>query len=394
MARPLFLDKNLLIIFGVTLTAVLGVSSLMPILPELPAAFGVSRAAVALVVTAFTLPGVLLAPVSGVLADRYGRKIVLVAALLIFSVFGSACAFADDIWTLAALRTMQGAGAAPLGILNMTLVGDLFSGLDRAKAMGYTSSILAIGAAAFPALGGLLSLLGWRAVFLLPSVAAPLALLVFLFLDEPARGESEPFMNYLKNTAKTLCGRKALGLFAITLLTFMILYGCYVTYLPVLLRVKLHASSLTIGAVVSAASAFTAIAASQSGRLNTLFSPIALMCAAFVFYAASLALLPHAASPWLSILAVTLFGLGQGLNIPNLMGMLTGLAPVSKRAAVMAINGSLLRMGQTLGPLFMGVVYAGLGLNLVFYAGAALVAAMFIVLQCIVVPATAQGETP
>jgi predicted MFS family arabinose efflux permease len=76
------------------------------------------------------------------------------------------------------------------------------------------------------------------------------------------------------------------------------------------------------------------------------------------------------------------------------MGMLTGLAPVSKRAAVMAINGSLLRMGQTLGPLFMGVVYAGLGLNLVFYAGVALVAAMFIVLQCIVVPATAQGETP
>jgi MFS family permease len=366
----------------------------MPILPELPKAFGVSRAAVALIITAFTLPGVLLAPVSGVLADRYGRKVVLVVALLIFSVFGSACAFVDNFWTLVTLRMIQGVGVAPLNILNMTLAADLFTGLDRAKALGYTAAFLSVGTAGFPIIGGLLSLLGWRAVFLLPAAGAPLALLVWRYLDEPVRRESEPFTRYLKGAAKTLREPKALGLFGITLLSVGLLYGCIITYLPVLLRVKLHASGPAIGAIVSTSSILSAIAASLNGRLNSRFSPTSLIGASFVFYAVSLVIIPHIASLWLCIFPIALFGLGQGLHFPNRIALISGLAPTSKRAAVMAVNGSLLRMGQTLGPLFMGAVYAGFGLNSVFYAGTAVTAAMFLLLHYIVVPATTQGETP
>jgi MFS family permease len=363
----------------------------MPVLPELGRIFGVSPASIALVVTLFTLPGVALTPAAGILADRYGRKIILVPSLLVFSVFGAACAFAQDFQTLLLLRFFQGAGVAPLGVLNMTMVGDLFSGTDRAKAMGYAASVLSIGTAAFPAVGGLLAALDWSYPFMLPAVAAPLALVVALFLDEPAKGEGEPFMSYLKSTARTLTSRRALGLFGICLLTFIILYGCFITYLPILLRMECGATPPVIGLIVSTASGLTALAASLSGRLSQKFSPVWLMRAAFVCYAASLALIPVVPGLWWRILPVTLFGLGQGLNVPNLLNMLTHLAPTSKRAAVMAVNGAVLRVGQTTGPLLMGAVFAGLGLAPVFLAGALIAGAMLVVLQCCVASTLSQG---
>ncbi len=390
--RPLLRDRNLLIIFGVTLMVIMGVSSIMPVLPEMGRVFGASPASIALVVTLFTLPGIVLTPVAGVLADRYGRKVILVPALLTFSVFGSACAFADDFQTLLLLRLFQGIGVAPLGVLNVTLVGDLFAGPERAKAMGYAASVLSIGTAAFPALGGLLAMFDWQYPFLLPALAAPLALVVALRLDEPPRGRRESFMDYIRSTARILKSRRAIGLFAICLMTFIILYGCFITYLPMLLRMEGDASPLAIGLIVSTASALTALAASQSGRLAQRFSPPGLMRAAFVCYAVSLALVPVVPGLWWRILPVTLFGLAQGLNIPNLMNMLTHLAPTSKRAAVMAVNGTVLRVGQTVGPLLMGAVFAGLGAAPVFFAGVLFAGAMIVVLQVFVVPTQTQGD--
>ena len=71
----------LLTIFAVTLMAVLGVASIAPALPNVAAHFETSAAQVALLITAFTLPGVLLAPLAGLVADRWGRRFVLVPAL-------------------------------------------------------------------------------------------------------------------------------------------------------------------------------------------------------------------------------------------------------------------------------------------------------------------------
>jgi len=121
-------DRNLHIIFGVTLMAVLGTSSVSPAFPEVQEVFGVSRGQVALLITFFTLPGVLLTPVMGALSDRFGRRRILIPSLLLFGLAGGACALARNFELLLALRALQGAGAASLGALNITLVGDLYGG--------------------------------------------------------------------------------------------------------------------------------------------------------------------------------------------------------------------------------------------------------------------------
>ncbi|EPR37910.1 major facilitator superfamily MFS_1, partial [Desulfovibrio sp. X2] len=166
--HPLFRNQNLRLIFGVTLMSVLGVSTVIPVIPNLAEAFSLDPAHVGLVMAAFTLPGVFLTPVWGVVADRMGRRKVLLPSLVVFALAGASCALAKSFVVFLALRVVQGSAAAALGVISATLLGDFFHGQDLATATGLNAAMLAMGMAGYPLFGGILGLLGWRWPFLLP----------------------------------------------------------------------------------------------------------------------------------------------------------------------------------------------------------------------------------
>jgi ACDE family multidrug resistance protein len=142
------------------LMAVLGTSSITPAFPAIVREFGISSGQVGLLITVFTLPGIAMTPLLGVLSDRYGRKKILVPALLLFGLAGGACAFARSFDVLLVLRFFQGMGTAALGTLNVTVIGDIYDGRERSSALGYNSSVLSVGTASYPAIGGLLATFG------------------------------------------------------------------------------------------------------------------------------------------------------------------------------------------------------------------------------------------
>jgi MFS transporter, ACDE family, multidrug resistance protein len=80
--RRVYKDHNLHVLWGVTLMAVLGTSSETPAFPTIVREFGISNGQVGLLITFFTLPGIVMTPLLGILSDRYGRKKILVPALL------------------------------------------------------------------------------------------------------------------------------------------------------------------------------------------------------------------------------------------------------------------------------------------------------------------------
>jgi MFS family permease len=377
--RKLYLDANLQIMFGVTLMVILGVSSVMPVLPELAIELGVPARSIGLVVTVFALPGVVLAPVAGILADRVGRKKVLVAALLIFGVFGTSCGFAESFETLLILRLLQGVGMAPIGVLNSTLIGDLYEGTERITAMGYMGTVLSIGAAGLPAIGGTLALLGWHYPFMLPVVSIPLAILVQFSLNNPEPHNTHGFMDYAKGALSVIATKRAIGLFSLTFLTFLILYGPFVTYTPLLLQERFGLSPAMIGLIVAVSSLFTGLAASQLGRLATRFQDVSILSASFVLFLASMVLIPFVPKVWMFLVPLGLFGAAMGLGGPSRITMLTGLAPANQRAAIMAANGMIQRLGQTVAPILMGAVLAGFGMDAVFWAGAVVAGCMIAV---------------
>ncbi len=106
--RRLYLDKNLQFVFGITLMAILGVSSIIPALPDIIDGLSISPIEIGLVISVFTLPGVLFSPLVGILADRVGRKVILVPALFMFGIFGFACFFAQTLEQLLVLAFPAG----------------------------------------------------------------------------------------------------------------------------------------------------------------------------------------------------------------------------------------------------------------------------------------------
>jgi MFS transporter, ACDE family, multidrug resistance protein len=259
-----------------------------------------------------------------------------------------------------------------MGILSLTIIGDLFEGAERTHAMGLNAAVLSIGTAAFPALGGGLALLGWHYPFLLHLSAIPLALLVAKGLEGPERLGRTSLKSYLGAALRQMVRREVAIIYLITLVTFVLLYGPFITFFPMLMAEAHQADPLRIGLVISSASLLTALSASQLGRLALMFKETRLIIFSFLLYGACFLLLPNMNGILALLAPVLLFGLAQGLNIPNLSSLLSGYADNANRAAVLAVNGMLLRIGQTVGPVLMGAVFAGLGIEWVFYSGALL----------------------
>jgi ACDE family multidrug resistance protein len=382
--KRIHLDPNLQIVFGVTLMAVLGVSSITPAFPKIVQELGISSQAIGLLITVFTFPGVVLAPVLGVFADRWGRKKILVPALMLFGIAGGACAFARDFNLLLILRFFQGIGAASLGSLNVTIIGDLYSGKERATAMGYNASVLSIGTASYPAIGGALATLGWYYPFILPFVAIPIGLIVLFSLKNPELKNEQNLKEYFGNAWKSIRNRRVVGLFLASVITFIMLYGSYLTYFPLLLGDSFDASPWRIGLVMATMSLTTAFTSSQLGRLARVYSGRTLLQASFIIYALALVIIPFVPNLWVFLIPIIVFGIAHGVNIPNIQTLLAGLAPMEYRAAFMSVNGMVLRLGQTLGPLLMGAVFGLWGMSGVFYAGAGFSMLMFVLVMVMI----------
>jgi len=365
-SRPLLRDPNLHVVFAITLAAMLGVSSVAPVFPDVARALDVTPEAVGLLITVFTLPGIVLTPVLGIFADRYGRKQVLVPALVLFAVAGSACSLARSFEVLLALRFLQGVGAASLGSLNVTVLGDLYRGRNLTRAMGYNASVLSVGTAAYPAIGGALALLGWYVPFALPILGLGVAVAVLFRLETvevPGKTDLRP---YLKEALKGMGSRKVLGLLLATTLTFVVLYGAYTTFIPLHLSARFGSSAFGIGLIMTVGSLSTALTASNLGSLSRHLSQERLIHLGFGLYALSFVVIPWLPGHWWVALPVALFGMAQGLNYPCVLSLLAGLAPTEHRGIFMSANGVALWSGQTLGPLVMAGAHALWGMEGVF----------------------------
>lgn len=355
----------------------MGVASIAPALPKMARSLGISNQQIGLLITFFTLPGIFLTPLFGVLADRIGRKVILVPSLFLFALAGTACAFATDFTWLLALRFLQGIGGASLGALNVTLIGDLYEGNRRATAMGYNGSVLSVGTASYPAIGGGLALLGWYFPFYLSLLAIPVGLMVLYGLDNPEPENGTDLRNYLDNIWRAVRSRRVIALFAANFLTFIILYGGYLTYFPILLDSDYGLSSFVIGLFISIASLVTAVTSSQLGNLAARFSEENLILTASILYLLIFISFPAIDRLWLMVFPVLAYGFAQGINIPSILNLLTHEAPSEYRAAFLSVNWTLIRSGQAMGPFLLGLVYGLWGLDGTFYITAG-VAGLFV----------------
>ncbi len=360
-------DVNLYVIFGITLTSIMGVSSIAPALPSIARSLNVSTDQIGLLITFFTIPGIIFTPFLGILADRYGRRRILIPSLFLFGLAGTACAFSVTFEQLLFFRFLQGTGSASLGVINLTLLGDLYNEKDRVTVMGYNGGVLSVGTAIYPAIGGALAIVGWYYPFYLTLFAIPVGIFAAVSLKKVTIDTSLNIGHYFKQILIAVKSRFVIGLFISMFLTFFMLYGGYITYFTILLDERFALSALSIGLLLSSSSLITAVTSSQLGKLAHRFNEKNLILTASILYGIFFLSIPYVSNVWMFLLPVSIFGVAQGINIPSILNLITGYAAKEYRAAFLSINWMIMRVGQALGPYLLGIVYLYFGIDGTFY---------------------------
>ena len=162
------------------------------------------------VVNGYLLPLSALLLLGGALGDRYGRRRMLVAGIVLFGAGSAACALAPTLFWLIAARAAQGLAAALMLPNSLAVLGAAFEGADRSRAVGVWAAAGSISAAVGPVLGGwLIDTVGWRAIFLinlpLAAVAAALALIAVERDPKPSVGARLDFAGAALVTAALTC---------------------------------------------------------------------------------------------------------------------------------------------------------------------------------------------
>jgi len=376
-------DRNFQIVCGASLMGMMMVAMVVPAFPTMVEAFGVSEQSIGLLISVYTLPNFLFAPLAGIMADRLGRRRLLIPSLFLFGIFGGACALAPDFKTLLILRGLQGIGGAPLMGVPGAIIGDLFSGQKRAEAMGLNTTAMYVGYVIYPLLGGALANFAWNYAFLPFLIAIPVGIIALVSLRCPEPENKQSLKDYLGNALRYLKSLKVLWLFSATVITYILLYGAYLTYFSLLLGERFHASPFTIGLFISIIGVMTAVASSQLGRLSKRFSVASLIIGAFGIYACAMAITPVVPNLWSCLLPTILFSIAHGLNLPGQRIIAAGIAPLEHRAGFMAVQGTMIPLGMTIGPLIMGLAFSFTGLNVTFLI-AALIALVIPIMAVII----------
>jgi MFS family permease len=309
--------QGLLLMF-MSCLPVLGAVLLAPVLPSMQDHFAGTPNASALVPVTLTVPALmigLLAPFAGSIVDRFGRKRLLVGALVVYALVGTAPLWLDGLVAIVLSRVGVGVTEAAIMTCCTTLVADYFSGTARDKWLGLQTVFASISATLFFALGGGLGAISWRAPFWLYASSLLFAVLALRLLwQPPPRPQDGPTYR------QSLPPVPWRALAAPCLVT---LFGGVVFYTPIVeLPYVLDGAGLTavgtIGAITAIASAATATGAFVFGRISRLGTR-ALLPAAFGLAGAGLVIVGLAASLPVIVVGAVVASAGTGLMLPTLL---------------------------------------------------------------------------
>ncbi len=159
-----------------------------PSLPAMATYFGTSMGSVELTLSAFMVAYAFAQLVWGPLSDRYGRRPVLLAGLVLYTAATLLCMLAPSIEWLIAGRALQAVGACSAPIAARAIMRDIYDREKLAQIMAYVALAMGLAPSFAPVLGGFLEVwFGWQASFLAVAIFTVLTLIWACFMPETNR---------------------------------------------------------------------------------------------------------------------------------------------------------------------------------------------------------------
>ncbi len=352
-------SKKIVLLLTSTMTVMAG-ATIAPALPRMRDAFVQHEQVEILVPLSLTVTALfiaLFASLSGVIADRFGRKRLLLVSLVLYAIAGSSGLYLTSLETIIVGRMLLGIAVAGTMTATVTLIADYFHGAERERFMGFQSAFMAIGGATFLTGGGLLADLHWRAPFSIYLFALLVAPMAFAFIKEPDRATQ-----YTGETDSTKQSRRVFYYYGLAFCAMVIFYLVPVE-LPFYMKSLGYESSGIAGMAIAFSTIFSSIGALVFPRLRLRMSRGAIFTILHLFIAAGFITLAFSRGFVEVAIAMSLFGFGFGLFFPNINVTVADLASPRLRGRVMGGLTAAVFFGQFLSPLIATPVERTVGLG-------------------------------
>jgi MFS family permease len=308
------------------------------------------------VLTAPALVIGLTAMIAGRIVDRVGRKRLLVVALVVYAVVGTAPLWLPSLQLIVVSRVLVGLTEAAIMTCCTTLLADYFHGSKRERYFGLQVVYTTVAATIFFGLGGALGAADWRTPFWLYAVSIPLAVAAAKFVWQPAPRAQEAART--EKLPPLPWGRLAAPV-GITLVGGLIFYVLIVELSFTLDSIGVE-STATIGAASAVASLGTAIGAFLFGRLAKL-GPAVLVPLAFALSGIGIVGMGLASAVPVVVVFAVVTGFGNGLLLPSLLTWALSSLGFEQRGRGTGVWTSALFIGQFVCPLVVLALTGAIG---------------------------------
>jgi MFS family permease len=379
--RQAGLPQSLLLLLGSCLP-VLGAVLLAPVLPRMQEHFADTPGVAVLVPIALTLPALmiaLLAPFAGIIADRLGRKPLLIGAMFLYTLCGVLPLWLESLQVIVISRAGIGLAEAAIMTCCTTMMGDYYSGARRERMFALQMVATSLSAAVFIAIGGMLGEHGWRTPFALYGLGLVLLPLMAWLLWEPQ--PRAHVATPVTPVSRAFPWRALTPLYLLSCLAGLSLFivPVQVGYLLNLLHID---GSQQIGMTMGA-SQLGVLAGALGFRLISRVPAYLKMFLAFVTAGIGGGLLALAQSHGVVVITVLINGLGIGLMMPTLITWIMAHVDFPQRGRAAGGFTAMFFAGEFVSPLVVLAITSAVGGALPIALGIVAAAQLLLALACL-----------
>jgi MFS family permease len=352
-----------LFLWGGTFSFYLSFYLLLPALPLYARGLGIPESQIGLIIGVFALSSMVVKPVAGWAADRFGRRPLLLAGAALFALASALYGASHTAAALLGVRIVHGAGMGLYPTGSGAMAADLTPAHRRGEAMGLWGAAGNLALALGP-LGAvwIAERLGFAWLFAMSTGVALIALLL-----ARAQRESVARRRDLPLSVQAMLS-PAVAFPCLVLFCLMATYGIQAAFLPLYAQTRGANPGvffLVLALVVALVRGWAGQISDRAGR-----APVA--AAGMALTAASLVALAVGADPGTLAAAGALYGLGFGAAQPALMAWAVDLVPLAQRGTAMGTFYTALELGIAMGAIGFGPLLAWSSFPVMFAAAAAL----------------------
>jgi MFS family permease len=371
-------SRAIALLMAATLT-VMANAAISPALPGLQRLFaGDPNAAMLtrLLVPAPSLSIALLAPLAGLAADRFGRRRLLLAGIMLFVVAGSAGLFLPDLPTIFMSRILLGVAVALIMTAQTALIGDYFAGEARRALTGLQISARNFGGLLFILLAGWVAAMSPRFPFAVYGLALLVLPLMWKVIVEPSR-----VLPNREDGAAVVSGKPPawrllfVGVVFLQALTNMFFF-IVPTQLPFYFDAQGYDSAIMTGATLSVLMLTGGCLALLYSRIQRAIGYAGVFASGYAAMAAGFLLLILPQASLLSFAGAALIGAGYAVVSPSFVAITLNLAPPRRRGLAGGVLTASVFTGQFCSPLLSTPMILGFGYDGLFLGAITVLAAM------------------